>query len=508
MNVESYLKEQLSLFKDNKININAFKSNISNFIVKDSSNASKINSAINSVIDKYTKNQLTDDSLIQALISIDNTYSNDNTNNNSGVRPITKSKNDVTSVSDTAIVDVDTDIIDTLAQEYGIIENDISSNSITIPSSVYEVGTNIEKTVASGNSILSTEVNNVKAEMTETIMSLLQVDNSIPKADYLNYTFNQLMTAAQKLKMNKLVPADINFFKNNSDCKINGNVVTFTNKNDGNTYTYDVSKKTFTCNGSRINNLGIYVPYGTTDYSKLNTFTYFVQGDYDKTTSYPSNAIVLRVIKNEVGNLHFNKQTEVAGATKFVNNVAKTDLTNCQNIIAGDSVYGAHSLKLAASNGNLYNTVYCVNNAALVTGVNAQKGQKEQFSSLEQLKGLNGKNIYFISATGDPNLGCNYGKKGVLTPCSYDKSYTYTGIELLTKVCPDANIYGVYGGSKAKEGIKTLYRNLSKKSNNFTYLENGWSYFSKKEANTHTDGAKMMSDLVAAVPTNVNGYIV
>lgn len=507
MNIESYLKEQLSLFKDNKISLNGFKTHISKFIVKDSSNASTINNAIDKVVDKYSKNELSDENLIQALISIDNRYSKvDNTNN--GTRPITRSNSGVTSVTDTTIVDVDTDIIDALAKEYGIIENDILANTITVPRSVSEVGTSIQITVSGGNSTLTTEVNNVKSEMTETIQALMQVDNSIPKADYLNFTFNQLTAAAQKLKMNKLVPADINFFKNNPDCKINGDVVTFTNKNDGNTYTYNVANKTFTCNGSRINNFGIYVPYGSTDYSKLNTFTYFVQGDYDRTTSYPSNAIVLRVIKNEVGNLHFNKQTEVAGATKFINNVANTDLTNCQNIIAGDSVYGAHSLKLAASNGNLYNTVYCVNNAALVTGVNAQKGEKEQFSSTEQLKGLNGKNIYFISATGDPNLACHYGNKGALTPCAYRDSYTYTGVELLTKVCPDAKIYGVYGGSKAKPGIKTLYRNLSDKSNNFTYLENGWSNFSKREANTHTDGAKMMSDLVAAVPTNVNGYSV
>ena len=47
MNIESYLKEQLSLFKDNKISINGLKSHISKFIVKESSNASKINSAIN-----------------------------------------------------------------------------------------------------------------------------------------------------------------------------------------------------------------------------------------------------------------------------------------------------------------------------------------------------------------------------------------------------------------------------------------------------------------------------
>ena len=70
MNIESYLIEQISLFKDNKISLNALKSHISKFIVKDSSNASTINSAINSVIDKYSKNELTDESLIQLILPV------------------------------------------------------------------------------------------------------------------------------------------------------------------------------------------------------------------------------------------------------------------------------------------------------------------------------------------------------------------------------------------------------------------------------------------------------
>ena len=505
MNVESYVKEQLQLFKKSEISRGVLKTNIADFLIKNPADKPAVDKAIDYAIDKYTKNEFTDFDFIKAVVSINNSYIKpmEQSRNTDYVQ---KAKESVTSTSDNMIIDVDTDIIDKLSQEYGIIEDDLLTNSISVSPTIGSLGTNIKELTEEGKKEANEEIDNVRIQMIETLQSLKQTDDSIPKADYLNYTFNQLTAAAQKLKMNKLVPVDLNFFKNNPDCVIKGNIVTFRNKDDGSVYTYNVSDKSFTCNGSIINDLGIYVPYGVTDYSKLNTLTYFVQGDYDRTTSYPSNAIVLRVIKKEVGNLHFNKQTEVAGATKFVNGVAKTDLNNCQNIIAGDSVYGALSLKLAANNGNLYNTVYCVNNAALVTGVNAQEGQKEQFSSIEQLKKLNGKNIYFISATGDPNLGCHYGEKGVLTPCAYKDSYTYTGIEWLTKVCPDAKIYGVYGGKKAKQGIKTLYSNLSKRANNFTYLENGWSSFSKREANTHTDGAKMMSDLIAAVPTNVNGY--
>ena len=93
-----------------------------------------------------------------------------------------------------------------------------------------------------------------------------------------------------------------------------------------------------------------------------------------------------------------------------------------------------------------------------------------------------------------------------MTPCSYGQSYTYTGAELVARYCPNAHVYAVYGGSKAKSGIKELYRGLDKRYSNFDYLENEWGQILKKEANSHTDGAKLMSELVSSTPTNVNNY--
>ena len=69
-----------------------------------------------------------------------------------------------------------------------------------------------------------------------------------------------------------------------------------------------------------------------------------------------------------------------------------------------------------------------------------------------------------------------------MTSCSYNQSYTYTGVDLIAKYCPNAKVYGVYGGSKAKSGIINLYRDLDRRRSNFTYLESQWGQILKKEA--------------------------
>lgn len=410
-----------------------------------------------------------------------------------------------TPVGDTGIIDVDTEAIEKVSSTLSEVEEEVSSNEINVPSSVSEYAAEIQAKAKAGITEIHTGLDCIKQEMSEKLQSVIDADDSIENQDVVADSFASIWATAHNINLSKLVPADTSFFAQNPDCKIEGTKVTF--KKDGNTYTYDLKTKRFTMNGSGINNVGIYVPSGATDYSKLNTFTYFVADGYDNTTKYPSNAIVVRILKTTVqSDGKFTKATEVAGATKFVNGVAKTDKTNCQNVIGGDSVFGAYSLKLAATNGNLYNTVYCVNNCALVTGMNATRGSKAQFATLDDLKKLDGKNIYFISATGDPNLASHYGSKGAMTPCSYNQSYTYTGAEIVAKYCPKANVYAVYGGTEAKEGIKKLYRHLDGKYSNFTYLENDWNNMVKGNYHSHSDGAKLMSDLVGAVPTNFNNY--
>ena len=508
MNIDiNYVKKVFGMIDNNTISVDHLITKICHDcnVTKTEEMAEKIRQ----IIIKYKKKEI-DSSGVELLLNELNVKKTDNnpptsSGSGSGTRPKTETPTPTPSGNTTEIIDVDTDVIEKVSSDLADVEETVSSNKITVPASVSSYASGVESAAESGKQALNSGLEEIKAEVVEKIESVVSTDNSIKFEGLKNPTFQDIWAATHKINLNKLVPADINFFKNNPDCKIEGNKVTYTK--DGNTYTYDLKNKRFTVNGSAINNLGIYVPAGVTDYSKLNTFTYFVQGDYDKTTQYPSNAVVIRVTKNTVqSGGKFVKQKEVAGATRFINGVAKTDLKNCQNVVGGDSVYGAHSLKLAANNGNLYQTVYCVNNGALVTGINAHKGEKEQFATLDELKRLDGKNIYFISATGDPNLASHYGSKGSMTPCSYNQSYTYTGAELVAKYCPNAKVYAVYGGSKAKSGIISLYRDLDRRRSNFKYLESEWGQILKKEANSHTDGAKLMSELVSSTPTNVNNY--
>ncbi len=514
MNIDiNYIKKVFAMIDNNTISVD-------HLIVKicHDYNITKTESVTNELRDiiiKYKKKEI-DSSGVESLLN--NLNFNEQTDNPGSVgggglqqpstpsTPRSPSTPNEDSTSDSAgIIDVDTDVIEKVSASLTDVEETVSSNEIQVPASVAEYASGVESAAESGKQEINSGLNEIKGEVVEKIQSVIETDNSIKFDGFKNPSFKDIWEATHKLNLNKLVPADASFFAQNPDCKINGNLVTYSK--DGNTYTYDLKTKKFTCNGSVINKLGIYVPSGVTDYSKLNTFTYFVQDNFDKTTQYPSNAIVIRVLKTTVqSGGKFNKHTEVVGATRFINGVARTDRNNCQNIIGGDSVYGAHSLKLAASNGNLYDTIYCVNNGALVTGENAKKGEKEQFASLADLKKLNGKNIYFISATGDPNLASCYGSKGAMTPCSFDQSYTYRGAELVARYCPNAKVYAVYGGTEAKPGIQNLYRNLDRRYNNFTYLENEWNNMVKGNYHSHTDGAKLMSDLVAAVPTNVNNY--
>ena len=454
--------------------------------------------------DKTTTTQDSENNEDQSTDTTD--QESENTGNDQSSSTGTQSDTTSTTTQDTTgIIDVDTEKIEKVSATLSEVEEEASSNDISVPASVAEYAAEIQALVKTGNIEISTGFDRIKTEMAEKLQSVIDADDSIENQDVVADSFASIWSTAHNINLTKLVPADASFFAQNPDCKIEGTKVTF--KKDGNTYTYDLKTKRFTMNGSGINNVGIYVPSGATDYSKLNTFTYFVADGYDNTTKYPSNAIVVRLLKSTVQSSgKFTKATEVAGATKFVNGVAKTDKTNCQNVIGGDSVYGAYSLKLAATNGSLYDTVYCVNNCALVTGMNATRGSKAQFATLDDLKKLDGKNIYFISATGDPNLASHYGNKGAMTPCPYNQSYTYTGAEIVSKYCPNANVYAVYGGTEAKDGIKRLYRNLDRKYSNFTYLENEWNNMVKGNYHSHSDGAKLMSDLVGAVPTNYNNY--
>ena len=56
MEFESFVRNQLELYNTKVINIEELKSHLSNELVKDESRAATLNNAINTIVDKYSRN--------------------------------------------------------------------------------------------------------------------------------------------------------------------------------------------------------------------------------------------------------------------------------------------------------------------------------------------------------------------------------------------------------------------------------------------------------------------
>ena len=505
MNIENIVLSYIKLLDEGTLSVDDCVNSIYEKIASNNSNVDEsIKAEILSYINKYKNNEVSSSDIINFLINRLNENNDPYTGGGGGG---SKKPSDT---EDDVVVDIETDMVLDVSEQYASIDSMISSASLSIPGGVAPFAGNLTSIIESGKNEISQAFKKTKAALVELLQGVEDVDNEVATLTKVDgFDFNDIWAMAYNKKTgSNLKVADINFFKQNKDCVINGNVVTF--KKDGKTYQYDLSTKLLKA-GSESVKVGFFVPSNTKEYSKLNTFTYFVANGYDNPTGYPSDAVVIRFLKGDVetrdskGNAKFVKQKAVPEATRFINGVAKTDLSNCQNIIGGDSLYGAESLKLAAKNGNLYKTVYCVNNAVLVSGVNAQRGSKVQFDSLSELKGLNGKNIYFISASGDENFNHCARNGGGWVPCSYDQGYVFSGLDLVAQTCPNAKIYLVYS-KNGKSQIKNHYYRLEKKYRNVDYLDDKWNCFAKKNYTTHTDGNRIMPELVAASVTNYNAY--
>ena len=324
-------------------------------------------------------------------------------------------------------------------------------------------------------------------------------------------------------KKSKPVLADEKFFeaackKHASEgWKIENGVVTM--KIDGKECTYNMKTHKFS-NGEKVNNRKVeletyfYLPSHITDYSQLsnlNTYTFFTssQKQYVNTIQNREiNTVTMMVVKQDP---LAGKYDAVKSITKMGNNAANTNLKKCQNIIGGDSVYGAHSLKIAASSGDLYKTVYCVDNAAIVTGENGKAGTKEQFSSVNELKGLDGKNVYFINTSGDDNyaMGADMSiqrGRAYVSVNNIKNSFTYTGIELVAKNCPNAKVHIVYQDQDtAKAYQKTKFpealNELASKYKNVTNNSKDWDKYAAKKYKTHSEGNYIPHDLASAAST-------
>ncbi len=407
------------------------------------------------------------------------------------------------SSNDSNVVEIDTSSSEAANANIQDIEATVTDAKLEVPAKVKEFTGTLETAAETAKDNINNEITELKTEIVEAVNTVIDVDDNIPKLT-IGQSLKDIVSAAYDVSQNRATQRATEEFFRNGGCKIEGNCAILTV--DGKECKYDMKKHKFYVNGKYAFDAEFFVPSGVTNYSQCNTYTYFCSSDYnDVINKRNTNSVVLKITKYSE-KVHFDKYSEVATATKFTNQVAKTDLNNCQNVIGGDSVYGAHSLKIAAKSGDLYQTVYCVDNAALVTDINARRNNKEQFSTIEELKGLDGKNVIFMSASGDDNLACHYGNS-TMTKCPYDQSYTYTGVKLVCETCPNAKVSFIYQPTKSYQNkIASLYKDLENKYSNFSYDTSAWDSYARKRYEYHSGGNYIVSDLAEAPATNVNRY--
>lgn len=421
------------------------------------------------------------------------------------------------------VVDVDPDQVMNAADKLAQVESNVNDAKVNVPSEIKSYADGIEEEVDTVKEETAKALEDSKMVLVETLGENEAIDSEIADQEIGKMSFIDISKLAYNKKQNSpLVEADESFFKKCGYDVVNNKV---TIKKDGVTYVYNLDNKTLSVNGKKPIGVKILVPRNASDYSKLNTYTYFAPKKGTKPPYYAdmvygknSNAIVLQVIKTELQDIpdptkgKFIKYEEVSGATRFINAISNsTDNVkngNCRNIISGDSKYGAYSLMMAAEYPDLYQTVYCVNNAVIVPRDetmtvngktikgNGARGQKTHFDSFEQLKKLNGKEIYFISTGGDDNY------TGVKS------SYTYTGIKLLSKACPKANIHVVYDNTTGtyRDKISNALDELDSSYKNVHYEKGTFKNYTGVKGSAHTQGQVITADLVSADVTNVNRY--
>lgn len=311
------------------------------------------------------------------------------------------------------------------------------------------------------------------------------------------------------------------------------------------TCTYDINTHLFSDGGTYTDEKGntkltqletfFYLPshiVESGDYSSikdLNVYTFFSAdqtlndgSNYkDSINTREINTFTMMVIKQDPLR---EKYDTVASITKMGNKIAGTD-SKCSNIIGGDSVYGFHSLRIASQNGDLYDTVYCVDNAAIVTDQNGKAGTKEQFDSIEELKGLDNKNIYFINVSGDDNYSTGVekvpdGDKYHITNAyvhldkdksvSYEElqtSFTYSGIKMVAEECPNSKIHIVYqclGPDLKKYEVETFpqaFDDLADYYGNVWNDSKDWNDYAYKYYTSHSQGNYVPHDLASAEST-------
>lgn len=518
-NLDEYLNDIISEIKENsdlhelakKINNNissyGYEKNeqmeeiIYNLLIDLQKGNIDIDNFINKIKDNLNEQSLETNSLLNN--QSDTSYDNGN-NDNSNVKkestttykatdyrqgstniPNARSLNPGSMAKSTPIIDVNTELVNEVAQDYSEVEENVSNNKITITNDeIMKEAENLLSTAEEGNQDIQTDLNNVKTAMIESMSSIEYVDDQIEPVDFSDFDFGDIWNYSGKIIANGVRKVDAEFFENNG-YQVNGNIVTIGG------YTYNIKNNKLTVNGESTI-VKIYVPNGVSDYSKVNTVTMFEDvGDRNIT----SNAILISL--GEVDGLKINR---VANATKFVNTVTKTDLTKCQNIITGGSRFGARSLQIAAETGDLYQTIVCVNNAILVKGINASGQGKTFFTDVNELKKLDGKNIYLISSKKDPNLYMYYKNGNDYAKCSDIKDgYVYTGLNLAIKNCPNSKIYFVSNNDDP------AFSKIN--SPNYYYGRSLWNKIANSdEYEYHKTYHNIIYDMVSTTLTGYNRY--
>ena len=416
------------------------------------------------------------------------------------------------------IVEVDTDATGEAANSSSKLGNSIASAKLVIPGILAPFCGSLESAAANTKNIIEESFNTLYSMLKLACSVIEGIDNAIEQLTQTIFDFNSVWNKnTDNMELYNLKPADAEFFKkyHKDDPSFNidedTGIVTYKDL-DGNNYQYDLNSRDFTINDSIINDVGIYIPNDNDDYEHMNVFTHFVGDSWDNTVNNKSNSIVITIKKSTVTQSRypndpdppFVKQVEVPFITKFANATAKTDRTSCQNIIAGDSAFGAHSLGLTGSNPDLYDTVYCINNCVIVTGINNDGENKVQITE-EQLNGLDGKNIYMLNLSGDGNLDHNQSWK----KCKPAQSCAIEGLELIADRCKNAKIYALYGGATYRQNTSNLYQKIADEHpDNFIYMgkEDFLTFTNGHNYNTHTDGNRVMSPLISMPLTNYNAY--
>ncbi len=344
-------------------------------------------------------------------------------------------------------INIDIGTFESLSLTYSNMEETLQNSKIVANNYVRKVynrySNDIEKDVAEINKM----IHDIGAEIIEAMRRVEIIDDSIvyessDSFDNIKGILSLYRTTGSKIKL-----ADASFFDKCPNATIKGNKVTYSN------FTYDLKTNILTNNKKGSNQLKMhvkyYVPTNINNVSSLNTIT-CLGGESNKSlemivnNNTASNSIVIFPTKKAAKGCYTRDMTkndyDVALSTVFIKG-AINQSKSARNTIIGGSSGGASALRIAAAD-EAYDTVICVNNALLVRDKNAIKGTKEQFTSLDELSGLNGKTVYFISSRSDPNMDmCASGNSGWTQASRLERSYLYTGLELLVNNCPDSQVY-------------------------------------------------------------------